>query len=82
MVLLDLGVVGFIVIDYFCQFLQYFDFRKFYGGYQIFNSLIYLSSDFISICGFDSSFCFFEFYGRDNFLRFWQLLFEFIFFVL
>ncbi|XP_046493528.1 DNA damage-induced apoptosis suppressor protein [Equus quagga] len=76
MVLPDPGVAGFTVIDYFRQLLQHSDFRKLHGGYQTPNSSTHSSSDLISICDPDSSSCFFESHGRDNFSRFWQLSLE------
>ncbi|XP_016062345.1 PREDICTED: DNA damage-induced apoptosis suppressor protein [Miniopterus natalensis] len=75
-VLPDPGVAGFTVINYFQQLLRLSNFRKLHGGSQTPNShllaLEHSSSDLSSICGLDSSSCFFESHGRDNLLIFWQ----------
>ncbi|XP_008148244.3 DNA damage-induced apoptosis suppressor protein [Eptesicus fuscus] len=76
-VLPDPGVAGFTVIDYFRQLLQLSNFRNLHGGSQAPNShLLALehssSSDLSSICGLDSSSCFVESHGRDNFSMSWQ----------
>ncbi|CAK6448935.1 unnamed protein product [Pipistrellus nathusii] len=76
-VLPDPGVAGFTVIDYFRQLLQLSNFRKLHGGSRAPNShLLALecsgNSDLSSICDLDSSSCFLESLGRDNFLMSWQ----------
>uniref|UniRef100_A0A2K5YT78 DNA damage-induced apoptosis suppressor protein n=1 Tax=Mandrillus leucophaeus TaxID=9568 RepID=A0A2K5YT78_MANLE len=80
-VLPDPGVAGFTVIDYFCQLLQTFNFRKLQCDSHAPNnhllSLDHSNSDLSSIYTSDSTSYFFKFCSKDTFSKFWQPSLEF-----
>lgn len=80
-VLPDPGIAGFTVIDYFCQLLQTFNFRKLQCDSHAPNnhllSLDHSNSDLSSICTSDSTSYFFKSCSKDTFSKFWQPSLEF-----
>ncbi|XP_023065067.1 DNA damage-induced apoptosis suppressor protein isoform X2 [Piliocolobus tephrosceles] len=80
-VLPDPGVAGFTVIDYFCQLLQTFNFRKLQCDSHAPNnhllSLDHSNSDLSSIYTSDSTSYFFKSCSKDTFSKFWQPSLEF-----
>ncbi|XP_030773834.1 DNA damage-induced apoptosis suppressor protein isoform X2 [Rhinopithecus roxellana] len=80
-VLPDPGVAGFTVIDYFCQLLQTFNFRKLQCDSHAPNnhllSLNHSNSDLSSIYTSDNTSYFFKSCSKDTFSKFWQPSLEF-----